>query len=85
MATFVDSQGRGDDFSATATCTALACGWTHTETLSDDGDFEQTVLRAEQAASEHTHPATPAFRSGFRRSIDQRAFDIDEDRFGPQD
>lgn len=53
MATHVDTAGRGDDFTATASCTALACGYTQTFRLGDDGEFERTVRQAESDAAAH--------------------------------
>lgn len=73
MATHVDTAGRGDNFTATAVCTALACGYTQTFHLGDDGEFERTVRQAESDAAAH-----------HRAHLDEQAFRTDEDRFGPQ-
>jgi hypothetical protein len=73
MATHVDTAGRGDDFSATAHCSA--CGWSRTFVLSDDGSFETAVTAAESAAALHAAAAA-------RLAAD--AFDTDNERFGPQ-
>jgi hypothetical protein len=50
MTTTLTTAGRGDDFTATAAC---SCGWSHAETLADDGDMAAAFELAEAAEREH--------------------------------